>query len=444
MDPRRRERTGHFTRREFLRSAAVAAGGTVAAATGAARGARRGAGPVAGGPASAAASATAPAATKTQATGPHVAVIGAGAFGGWTALMLRRRGARVTLVDAWGAGNPRASSGGETRVIRSIYGKDEAMTRMAARALALWRENERRFGVTLFHPTGVLWMTGEDDRYVRDALPNVRAAGLTVDEITLADAAARWPQIRFDGVRRVLLEKDAGYLLARDACDAVQRAFVAAGGDYLQAEARPFAALSDASRIGPMALGDGTILAADVYVFACGPWLGTLFGNVIGDLVRPTRQELFVFGPPAGDVRYTDARLPVWIDLGERLLYGIPASGIRGFKFGDDTRGALFDPTTGDRTPSAEGARAARLALGRRFPALKDAPIVEASVCQYENTPDGRFIIDRHPRAANVFFAGGGSGHGFKHGPAIGELVASMALGETPPDPAFGLARFAT
>jgi len=432
MDPRRRDRAGQWTRRDFLRSAAVAAGG--AGAT------RRASGRAAVKPASAASRT----ATKTQASGPHVAVIGAGAFGGWTALMLRRRGARVTLVDAWGAGNPRASSGGETRVIRAIYGKDDAMVRMSARALALWRENERRFGIPLLRPTGVLWMTGPDDAYVRDALPSVRAAGLSVDEMSLADAAKRWPQIRFDGVRRVLLERDAGYLLARDACDAVVRAFVAAGGDYLQAEARPFAALSDASRIGPIALGDGTILSADVYVFACGPWLGSIFGGVVGDKVRPTRQEIFVFGPPAGDLRYTDERLPVWIDFGERLLYGIPASGHRGFKFGDDTRGPLFDPTSGDRTPSAEGARAARQALARRFPALEDAPIVEASVCQYENTPDGRFILDRHPRAANVFIAGGGSGHGFKHGPAIGELVASMALGETAPDPAFGLARFAT
>jgi glycine/D-amino acid oxidase-like deaminating enzyme len=72
--------------------------------------------------------------------GPHVAVVGAGAFGGWTALMLLRKGARVTLLDAWGPGNPRASSHGETRVIRAMYGGDRAMTAMAARALTLWGE----------------------------------------------------------------------------------------------------------------------------------------------------------------------------------------------------------------------------------------------------------------------------------------------------------------
>src|SRR5262245_35802038 len=361
MEPERPARLGTITRREFLRSAAGAAGATAAAGAGRAAGR---AGP--GRAAAKAEAAGAPVAKRAAEQQRHVAVIGAGAFGGWTALALRRRGARVTLIDAWGAGNPRASSGGETRVIRAIYGKDAAMTRMSARSLALWRENERRFGVTLFRPTGVLWMVGEDDAYVRDSLPNVRAAGLAVDELAIPEAAGRWPQIRFDGVRRVLFEKDAGYLLARDACDAVVRAFVAAGGEYRQAEARPLAALSSGG-IGPLALGDGTILAADVYVFACGPWLGTLFRHWIGDKVRPTRQELFVFGPPAGDLRFTDATLPVWIDLGERLLYGIPASGHRGFKFGDDTRGPLFDPTSGDRTPGAEAARAARAALARRF-----------------------------------------------------------------------------
>jgi hypothetical protein len=187
---------------------------------------------------------------------------------------------------------------------------------------------------------------------------------------------------------------------------------------------------------GPLRLGDGTTLAADRYVFACGPWLGRLFPALIGDWVRPTRQETFVFGPAPGDARFTDDALPVWVDLGERVFYGVPAGGGRGFKVADDTRGAEFDPTAGDRTPSAAGAAAARAFVARRFPALATAPLVEASVCQYENTPDRRFIVDRHPHAANVFIVGGGSGHGFKMGPALGEMVAEMVLEQRPAAPA--------
>src|SRR3954447_24784826 len=97
-------------------------------------------------------------ATTKLKTKPHIAVIGAGAFGGWTALYLLRQGAHVTLLDAWGPGNSRASSGGETRVIRGTYGPNQPYTKMAARAAQLWNENEKRWNMKLIHRTGVLWM----------------------------------------------------------------------------------------------------------------------------------------------------------------------------------------------------------------------------------------------------------------------------------------------
>src|SRR5436309_6475576 len=89
---------------------------------------------------------------------PRVAVVGAGAFGGWSALYLLRRGARVILLDAWGPGNSRASSSGETRVIRGTYGADSPYTRMAAHALKLWKHHEKRWKRQFLHRTGVLWM----------------------------------------------------------------------------------------------------------------------------------------------------------------------------------------------------------------------------------------------------------------------------------------------
>jgi glycine/D-amino acid oxidase-like deaminating enzyme len=134
--------------------------------------------------------------------------------------------------------------------------------------------------------------------------------------------------------------------------------------------------------------------------------------------------------------------MPAWIDNGVRIFYGIPGNQGRGFKIADDSHGAAFDPTSGDRTPSAEGIAAARRYLRARFPALGDPPLLEARVCQYENSRDGHFILDRHPGAANVWVLGGGSGHGFKHGPALGELAASTVLGEVQPEPFFSLARF--
>ncbi|HKB07132.1 MAG TPA: FAD-dependent oxidoreductase [Candidatus Polarisedimenticolia bacterium] len=374
--------------------------------------------------------------------GMRVAVVGAGAFGGWTALHLLGRGARVVVLDSWGPGNSRASSGGETRVIRATYGPDRIYVEMVARSLRLWREAEKRFSRPLFMKTGVIWMAGQDDRYERAALPLLRAAGLAVEEMSLARAATLYPQVNFEGVAWVLHEKEAGYLLARRACQAVLERFLAEGGTYRQVEVKPGPIVRES--MGPLRLSDGATLAADRYVFACGPWLGALFPEVIGDRIRPTRQEVFFFGTPPGDATFLEDRLPVWIDNGPRIFYGIPGSEWRGFKVADDTHGPTFDPTSGERVPSARRRRAARDYLAFRFPGLRDAPLLEARVCQYENSPDSRFIIDRHPEARNAFFAGGGSGHGFKHGPALGERVADMVLGERRPDPFFSLSRFGT
>lgn len=374
---------------------------------------------------------------------PHIAVIGAGAFGGWTALYLLRRGARVTLVDAWGPGNSRASSGGETRVIRGTYGPSQPYTKMAARAAQLWRENEKRWKVKFLHQTGVLWMvTAGDDHFERESLPSLRDAGIAYQELPVQEMATRWPQINLEGVHWGIYEPEGGFLYARFSCQALVDGFLAEGGQYKQAAAVPRDL--DNSKWESLSLSDGSKLAADQYVFACGPWLGKLFPETIGNRIRPTKQDVFFFGAPPGDDRFNDTRLPVWADHRDRFLYGIPGNQGRGFKIADDTRGPEFDPTSGERTVSAEGLKTIRDYVGFRFPALKDAPLLETRVCQYENSPDNNFIIDRHPRHEQVWLVGGGSGHGFKHGPALGEMVAGLVLDGKEPDALFRLARLSS
>jgi len=377
----------------------------------------------------------------TSQAGTHVAVIGAGAFGGWTALYLRRAGARVTLVDAWGPGNSRASSGGETRVIRGTYGPNQPYTKMAARAMQLWKENQTRWNLKLMHQIGVLWMvTAGDDHFERGSLRVLRDAGIPYEELSVQELAARWPQINLEAVHWGIYEPEGGYLTARVACQAVLDGFLAEGGDYKQAAVLPRDL--DGGSWDSLSLSDGSKLRADQYAFACGPWLGKLFPETIGNRVRSTRQEVFFFGTPAGDDRLTDAKLPVWADHRDRFLYGIPGNQGRGFKIADDTRGPEFDPTSGERTVSAEALKTIRDYVGFRFPALKDAPLLESRVCQYENSPDNNFIVDRHPRHENVWLLGGGSGHGFKHGPALGEMMAGLVLEQKNPDAPFRLGRF--
>ena len=370
----------------------------------------------------------------------RIAVIGAGAFGGWTALHLLRQGARVVLLDAWGPGNSRASSGGDTRVIRAIYGPDARYVKMAARALHLWRENEARWKQRLYHQTGALWMVKARDTYVQSALPFLREYGLDCEELSPGAAGQRYPQINLDGIASLLLEKDAGYLTARRACEAVLEAFLREGGEYRQALVQP--PVIAGGELREIKLHDGCSLIAGKFVFACGPWMGTVFPEM-GELIYVTRQEVFFFGTPPGDARFSEENMPVCMEKEDNFLYAIPGNQGRGFKVADDTRGTRFEPTSGERVPSAQGLQTARSYLAYRFPALQDAPLLEARVCQYENTPDGHFILDRHPAASNVWLAGGGSGHGFKHGPAVGEMLSQMVLSDSPADPFFALSRFA-
>lgn len=385
-------------------------------------------------------------------TKPHIAVVGAGAFGGWTALYLLRGGARVTLVDAWGPGNSRASSGGETRVFRGAYGPDQPYTKLAARALTLWKEHEAQWKRKFFFPAGVLWMAEGSGEFERGSLPLLKDAGIPFEQLSTNDMARRWPQISFDRIEWGIYEPQSGYLLARASAQAVVDQFVAEGGEYRQAAvvAQKIEAgdLLDPENLHAggnwkgLPLSGGSNLAADRYVFACGPWLGKLFPSTVGPHFVSTKQDVFFFGTPANDQRYNEGNIPVWADHGDRFMYGIPGNQGRGFKLADDTRGPEFDPTSGERMVSEDRLAAAHRYLAYRFPGMKDTPLVETRVCQYEDTTDQNFIIDRHPKNQNVWIVGGGSGHGFKHGPALGEMVARLVLSDETAEAVYRLARF--
>jgi glycine/D-amino acid oxidase-like deaminating enzyme len=373
----------------------------------------------------------------SAAAKPRIVVVGAGAFGGWSAYSLLRRGADVTLLDAWGAGNSRSSSGGETRILRSVYGS-ELFTDLALRAFELWQEAEQRWQCQLFQRTGYLAI-GLDE-IVEASLRMARKKNLPLRDLDLAEARKRYPQIHFDDGERVFYEPTTGYLLARESCRTVAEHFVAEGGEHRTLAAEPGPLKN--GRLEHLVLSDGSHLTADAYVFACGSWLAKLFPGVLAERLLPTRQEVFYFGTPAGDERFAETRLPVWTDRKSGGFYGIPGNRSRGFKIANHHRGKPFDPSTDDRLPQAEKVAAARSFVAGRFPALAEAPLIEARVCHYGNSPDGSFLVDRHPEASNLWLVGGGSGHGFKHGPALGEKIAGWVLDDDAPEPAFSLSRF--
>ncbi len=372
--------------------------------------------------------------------GSHIVVIGAGAFGGWSSLYLLRKGFTVTLIDTWGPGNSRSSSGDETRVIRSTYGANETYFDMNVRALELWKENQERFGKKLFYNTGVLWFCyDEHTPLVDDSIPFAKKHQMNYDYLSRKEMDRRYPMIHTEDLHHAYFDPYGGYLKARESAQHVVDAFLKEGGKYIQNRVRID---SKNPKIESVLLANGDVIKADAYLFACGAWLGELFPEVLGKKITCTKQEVYYFGIP-GDNASKFENLPVWVDVdGHNFYYGIPGNSHRGFKIGVDVRGELFYPTSGQRTHTPKVLAQARNFMAHRFPKLLNAPLLEHRVCPYENSTDGNFIFDLHPETDNLFLIGGGSGHGFKHGPAIGELVAEVFAGNKDVPDLFTIDRF--
>ena len=363
--------------------------------------------------------------------GYDVVVIGAGVFGVWTAYKLRLKGATVLLIDAYGPGNSRASSGGESRIIRLGYGPDEIYSRSSQRSLVLWQELFAEVGQTLFHKTGVLWLAREHDSYCEAVFDILQRLHANCERLDHDQLVQRFPQLEPGPISWGILEPDSGVLMARRAVQAVAAKARSIGVEYLQE------AIAPPSMDGSVKTVSGRTIHGERFVFACGPWLPKLFPDLLGDLIHVTRQEVIFFGVPPGDQLFN--ALPAWIDFTD-LVYGLPNLDGRGFKMAIDAHGPEFDPDSGERVVTESGLSAARAYLAQRIPRLANAPVTETRVCQYENTSNGDFLIDRHPALENVWLVGGGSGHGFKHGPMVGEYAVQMMSGRGTPEPRFSLA----
>ncbi|MEO8547297.1 MAG: FAD-dependent oxidoreductase [Sphingomicrobium sp.] len=370
----------------------------------------------------------------------HIAVIGAGVFGAWTAHHLLRSGHRVTLVDANGPAHSRASSGGESRLTRAAYGKDSIYTRMALDSLVQWKQLSAIAGLPIFIPAGVLFFFPTEEAYLADSVAAHRKLKLPSELLAPREMARRFPMIDFDGVKAGLFEPGFGALMARRSVQTLVQQFVRDGGTYLRGAAQPVPPRSNRSLDG-VSLASGGRVAADRFVFALGPWLPKFFPDLLGRRIVATRQEVFFFAPPAGDRRFLPGAMPGWADFnGGDIFYGFPDLENRGVKFAHDQHGAVVDPDTQDRRPT-EAALAEIVAFrDRRFPSLRGAPLTEARVCQYENSSNGDFLVDFHPELTNVLLVGGGSGHGFKHGPEVGRHATGRLLGKAKPEPRFSLA----
>lgn len=361
-----------------------------------------------------------------------IAVIGAGAFGGWTALQLKQQGANVVLIDQFGPGNSRATSGDETRGVRTSYGDrthGQQWMRWARQAIGRWKqfdeEQRDHIGGQLFFTTGDLIMREEDELFTKRTREWWEAEKIEHEVVPVDEARRRWPVIDFTDITLVLHEPGAGVVRARRACEAVGFVFRRLGGQIRIGHA--MMAEQQGRQLGAIAFPNGDRIVAGTYCFALGPWMPKQFPSVLGKLMNLPVGHVCYFGTPPGDDRFTFPNLPSWNFRG---VTGWPAlvPDNRGFRVRTSGERA-FDPDLSQRVVPKQSVDRNRAVLEARFPAMATAPLSETRACHYESSATRNFLIDHHPDFDNVWLAGGGSAEGFKFGPVVGDYVAGRILG---------------
>lgn len=412
-------------RRDFLRTTGLGAGALATAGAGGLAGCASRGEPAAAAPA-----------ILPRGTGPDVVVVGAGAFGGWTALHLQEMGARVTLVDLYGPGNSRSTSGDETRGVRTSYPGRELWTGWAQRAIERWKafdeEHAGTMGGDLYFTTGDLILRDTELGFIEQVREIWTTVGVDHEVLTPDEVRYRWPQLGIEGMTHALYEPGAGVVRSRAACQRVAALFQMRGGEVVTGRAELGTRQTPGVAGGEGRLAtvrvNGEELAADHFVFALGPWFATTFLDVLDGIIRIPMGNVVYFGTPPGDARFDFPNLPSWNFAGVTGWPSLPPDH-RGFRVrASGQRGD--DPDTSNRWVPEEGLERPRQILAERFPALASMPVLETRACHYETSSTRDWIIDTHPELANVWLAGGGSAEGFKFGPMVGELIAARVLGD--------------
>ncbi len=367
-----------------------------------------------------------------------VAVVGAGAFGAWTSLHLQQAGAQVTMIDQYGPGNSRSTSGGETRGVRSAYGNRAhglLWAQWASQAILKWKEWDAQWSdmmlPRLFFHTSDLIMREEMEPFLESTMKNWDEVGVKYEVLGPDEIRYRWPQIDVSNITVALLEEDAGVVRARRAVEAIARIFTDAGGNIKIAKAMPGS--KTGRSLDNLTLTPDENISAGSYVFALGPWYPKIFPELMANRLRISMGHVVYFRTPPGDNSYSWPNMPSYNFPG---VTGWPAltPDSRGFRVRAGGKGPA-DPDTSIRWLTEEEKERPRKILEERFPGLADAPVNETRACHYESGVGGNFFIDHHPDYEDVWFVGGGSAEGFKFGPMVGEYSAGRILGtENDPD----------
>lgn len=365
-------------------------------------------------------------------------IIGSGVIGAWAAMKLAGHGEDILVIDSYGPGNVMGSSHDSNRVIRSFYGGNTTLTSMVARSLTDWKELEFLTSEKLYTRTGVLWMIQNEDshEYAQRSLEVSQACGLPCQRIEVDEAAQFYPQINFSDIRSVYREEEAGYVQATKSIQLLSDVAQNLGARYLCDKVVDIH-FRNKSLTG-VSLASGDKINGDEFILCAGPWINELSRKIFSeDWVQVSKQEVYYFRHPLPDTRFQDPGLPVWIDMGQSIHYGVPATPNVGFKVCNDNRGETICPDSMDRLTSSESLKLIREFVNHRFPGMKDPALIQTKVCQYSNTSRGNYIIDFFPGVQNGVVLAGGNGHGFKNAPAIAQLGIDILKGQANPIPQF-------
>ena len=367
--------------------------------------------------------------------GRSAVVVGAGVFGAATADALAGRGWEVTLVEQYAPANSRSSSGDSTRLVRCGYGRrfsddpsddqrNDWYTQSAWRSLGLWRDLADELRRDLMINTGAVWFSSREDGNEALAEARLRAAGIPCERLDPNDLRDQFPSIAIEDLLFALYEPEACVVRASQCVHALVDRARQRGANVVFGLATPHP---------EGVLVNGEVLSADRVVWACGAWLGKLFPQWAP--VTATRQDVFYWDSPA---EWRNGLS--WQDV-DHQMYGFPDVDGLGVKAVTDKPGRPLDLDLPARRPEAGAEQTVREYLAFRFPALAAVGVLRTHVMHYEMTPDRGFLVGPLPEQDRVWLVGGGSGHGFKHAPALGAYVADLLDEQRSTDPWFAIAR---
>lgn len=353
-----------------------------------------------------------------------VIVIGTGGIGSAAAFHLAERGIRVLGLDRFPCGHDRGSSHGHTRMIRQAYCEHPDYVPLVQRSFELWGKLEERCGRKLYEEVGLIEVGPPDGEVVPGVLQSAEQHDLPIDRLSEQDVAERFPGFGLPPETTAVFEQRAGYLLVDDCVRTHQEQAAQLGATLLSGHA----VQSWSSENGHLVVQtDQDRFAADRLIVTAGPWASELLGDLnvpLSVLRKP--QNWFA----TDDTRYMAKHgCPAFLfEMPDEIFYGFPATGSHGVKVGTHLDVVqVSDPLNVDRNVDMQQRARVEQFLKGCLPGVK-GPAIDHSVCLYTMSPDGHFLVDRHPQDERISFVAGLSGHGYKFAPVLGAALADLAL----------------